>query len=128
MQATISTNIVALSYRTFSLVNLLVDYAIGATILIAYGDHNGGDENGRDNARSYVNSGGCCATKTTPPYKTFALRVFQHPLRPANQFPKNRIDHRAPFGQRKRRPWSIVADKRGQKPARAWVLKTLCNI
>ena len=42
--------------------------------------------------------------------KTFALRVLQHLLRPTKQFPKNRIDHRAPSGQRKRRPWSIVAD------------------
>ena len=43
--------------------------------------------------------------KTAPPHKTCALRVLQHPLRPANQFPKSRIDHRASFGQRERRPW-----------------------
>ena len=84
-------------------------------------DRGGGDEDGRDDVCSAVKSGGCCAAKTTPPYKTFALRVLQHPLRPAMQFLKNRIDHRAPFGQRKRRPWSIVADSRGQKTSRGWV-------
>ena len=88
----------ALSYRTFSLVNILVDYAFVTAIRITYGDRYGGDEDGRDGARSAVKSGGCCAAKTTPPYKTFALRVLQHPPRPANQFPKNRIDHRAPLG------------------------------
>ena len=99
-----------LSYRTFSLVHILVDYAFVAAIRITYGDRYGGDEDGRDGARSAVKSGGCCARKTTPPYKTFALTVLQNPLRPMNQFPKNRIDHRAPFGQRKRRSWSIVED------------------
>ena len=66
--------------------------------------------------------------KTSPPYKTCALRVLQRPLRPANQFPKNQIDHRAPFGQRKRRPWSIVEDQRGQKPSRGWLLEISCKI
>ena len=64
----------ALSYRTFSLVHLLVDYAFGAAIGIAYCDRDGGDEDGRDGVRSAVRPGGCCAAKTTPPYKTFALR------------------------------------------------------
>ena len=73
----------ALSCRTFSLVHLLIDYAFGAAIRIAYGDRDGGDEDGRNGVRSAVKSGGCCAAKTTPPYKTFALRVLQHPLRPA---------------------------------------------
>ena len=53
-QATISTNTVALSYRIFSLVHLLVDYAFVATIRIAHGDRDGGDEDGRDNAHSAV--------------------------------------------------------------------------
>ena len=99
---------VALSYRIFSLGHVLVGYAFGAAIRIVYGDRDGGDEDGRDGARSAVRSGGCCAAKTAPPYKTCALGVIQHPMRPTNQFPINRIDHRAPFGQRKRRPWSIV--------------------
>ena len=38
----------ALSYRTFSLVQILVDYAFGAAIRIAYGDRDGGDEDGGD--------------------------------------------------------------------------------
>ena len=126
-QATISTNIVALSYRIFSLVHLLVDYAFGAAIRIAYGDRDGGNEDGRDGARSAVRSGGCCAAKTAPPHKTCALRVLQHPLRPANQFPKNRIDHRAPFGQRKRRPWSIVEDQSRQKPSRGQEIELFCK-
>ena len=41
----------ALSYRTFSLVHLLVYYAFGAAIRIAYGDRDSGDEDGRDSAR-----------------------------------------------------------------------------
>ena len=39
-----------------------------------YGDRNCSDEDGRTGMRSAVKSGGCCAAKTTPPYKTFALR------------------------------------------------------
>ena len=74
----------ALRYRIFSLAHLLVDYAFGAAIRIAYDDHNGGNEDGRDGAHSAVRSGGCCAAKTTPPYKTFALRLLQHQLRPVN--------------------------------------------
>ena len=90
MQATTSTNIVALSCRTFSLAYILVDYAFWSDICIAYGDRDGGDEDGRDGARSAVRSGGCCAAKTTPLYKICALRVLKHPLRSANQFPKNK--------------------------------------
>ena len=85
-------------------------YAFGAAIRIAYGNHDGGDEDDREGARSAVKSGDCCVTETNPPNKTFALRVLQHPLRPAKQNPLNQIDHRAPFSQRKRRPWSIGAD------------------
>ena len=36
----------------FSLVDLLIDYAFGASIRIAYGDPDGGDEDVRDGARS----------------------------------------------------------------------------
>ena len=74
----------ALSYRIIGLVHLIVDYAFGAAILIAYGDRDGDDEDGRDGARSAVRSGGYCAAKTTPPHKTCALRVLQYPLRLAN--------------------------------------------
>ena len=91
-----------LSHRTFSLAYLLVDYVFSAAIRIAYGDRDGGDQDDRDSARSVVRSGGCCAAKTTPLYKICALRVLKHPLRSANQFPKNRINHRVLFGQRKR--------------------------
>ena len=119
---------VALSYRIFSLGHLLVDYAFVAAIRIAYGDRDGGDEDGRDGARSAVRSGGCCAAKTAPSHKTCALRVLQHPLRPANQFPKNRIDHRAPLGQRKRRPWSIVEDQSRQKHSRGREIEIFCKI
>ena len=35
--------------------------------------------------RSAVRSGGCYAAETTPPYKTCALRVLEHRLRPAKQ-------------------------------------------
>ena len=50
-----------LSYRTFSLVHTLVDYAFVVAIRITYRDRYGGDEDGRDGARSAVKSGGCCA-------------------------------------------------------------------
>ena len=118
----------ALNYQIFSLINLLVDYAFGAAIRIAYGDRDGSDEDGRDGARSAVRSGVCCAAKTASPQKTCELRVLQHPLKPANQFPKNRIDHRAAFGQRERQPWSVVEDQRDQKPSRGWELETSCKI
>ena len=49
-QTTISINLVALSCRIFSLGHVLVDYAFGAAIRIAYGDRDGGDEDGRDGA------------------------------------------------------------------------------
>ena len=62
-QATSSTNVVALSYRTFSLAYLLVDYAFGATYRIAYGDCGGGNEDGRDCARCAVKSGSSCTAK-----------------------------------------------------------------
>ena len=100
----------ALSCRTFSLVHLLIDHAFGAAIRIAYGDRDGGDEDGRDGVRSAVKSGGYCAAKTTLLNKIFALRVIRRPLRPAKQVPLNRIDHRVPFAQQKRRPWSSDAD------------------
>ena len=73
----------ALSCRIFSLGLILIDYALGAAIRIAYGDPGGGDEDGRDGARSAVKSGGYCAAKTTPFVKPLALRVLQHPLTPA---------------------------------------------
>ena len=69
-------------YRSFGSVHLLVDYSIDLAICIAYGDRDGGKEVGRNGARSAVKSGGFCAAKTTPPYKTFAKRVLQPPLRP----------------------------------------------
>ena len=74
---------VALSYRIFILVHLLVDYAFGAAIRIAYGDRDGSDEDGRDGARSAVRSGGCCAAKTAPPQKTL----------------RSQLSDRAPFGE-----------------------------
>ena len=44
----------ALSCRTFSLAHLLIYYAFRAVICIAYGDPDGGDEDGRNGARSAV--------------------------------------------------------------------------
>ena len=82
-------NLMAVSCRTFSLGHILILDVFGAAIDNAYGNSDGGNEDGRDGARIAVRSGGCCAAKTTLPYKTCALKVLQHPLRPANQFPKN---------------------------------------
>ena len=47
----------ALSCRIFSLVHLLVDYAFGAAIGIAYCDRGSGDEDSRDGVRSAVRPG-----------------------------------------------------------------------
>ena len=74
-QATKLINIVALRCQTFSLVHLLIDYAFSAAIHTAYGDPVGDYKDSRDDARSAIKSGGCCATKTTPPNKTFAPGV-----------------------------------------------------
>ena len=76
-------DIVALSCRIFSLVHLLIYYAFGAAICIAYGDPDGGDEDGHDGACSAVKSGGCCAAKIIPLIKPLVLRVLHHPLRPS---------------------------------------------
>ena len=99
----------AVSCQTFSLGHVLMGYAFGAAIRIAYGDLDGGDEDGRGGVRSAVKSGGYCAAKTTPPNKTFALRVLKIPLRPTKRVRLNRIDHRAPFPQQDQRPWSTGA-------------------
>ena len=89
MQATISIIIVALSCQTFSLIHLHIDYAFGAVIRTAYGNLDGVDEDNRGGARIAVKLGGCCAAKTTPPNKNFALRVPQPLLRPTKQIPLN---------------------------------------
>ena len=94
----------AASCRTFSLGHLLIIYAFGAAIRIVYGNLGDDDEDSCDGMRSAIKSGGYCAAKTTPPNKTFAPRVLQHPLRTAEQIWLNRIGHRAPFAQLKRRP------------------------
>ena len=52
-------------------------YAFSTAVLIAYGDSDGGNEDGRDSVRSVVKSGGCCAAKTIPLIKPLALRVLQ---------------------------------------------------
>ena len=50
-----------------------------AAIHITYSDPDGDYEGGRNGAHSAVKSGTYCAVKTTPPNKTFARRVLQHP-------------------------------------------------
>ena len=67
----------------FSLGHVLIGYAFGAAIRIAYGNSNGGGEDGRKGVRSAVKSGSCCTAKTTPVIKILAVRVLQHPLTPA---------------------------------------------
>ena len=59
-------------------------YAIGAAILIAHADPDGGDEDGHDGMRSNAKLSGHCAAKTTPLITTLALRVLKQPLMPAN--------------------------------------------
>ena len=81
-----------------------------AAIHITYSDPDGDYEGGRNGAHSAVKSGTYCAVKTTPPNKTFVLRVLKRPLGPAKQIRLNGIDHRAPFAQRKQQPWSTDAE------------------
>ena len=57
-------NLMAVSYQTVSLGRLLIDYAFDDAILIAHGDPDGGDKDGRDGVRSAAKSGGHCATKS----------------------------------------------------------------
>ena len=90
-------DIVALSYQTFSLVHLLIDYAFDDAIRIAYGNPNVSDEDGRNGALIAVKSGGGYVAETIHLIKPLALRVFQCPLRPAKQIRFNQIDHRTPF-------------------------------
>ena len=85
-------------------------YVFSTAIRIAYGDPDGGKEDGRDDVHKAVKSGGYCAKKTTPIIKILARRVIHHRLTPATSVCWKRIDHRASSAQRKRRPWSIDAD------------------
>ena len=87
-------------------------YAFAAAIRITYGDRDDGNEDSRDGARSAVKSGGYCAAKTTPLFKTLALSWINHPLRPAAIKRRKQIDHCAPFTQRNPRPW-LIDDRRG---------------
>ena len=50
-------------------------------VTIAQSDRDGGNENSRGEVRRAAKSGDYCAKKTTPPIKTFVLRVLKHPLR-----------------------------------------------
>ena len=73
----------AVSCQTFSLGYILIDYVFDAAVAIANDNQNGGDEGGRVSVRHAAKSGGYCGANTTPPIKTFALKMLQHPLRPA---------------------------------------------
>ena len=75
-------NLMAVSCHTFSFDHIIIDHVFDSAIAIAHGDCDGGDEDSRDGVRRAAKSRSYCATKTTPPIKTFALRVLQHPLRP----------------------------------------------
>ena len=59
-----------------SIGHILINCVFGAAINIAHGDPDGVDKDGRDNVRHATKLGGYCATKATPPIKTFALRVL----------------------------------------------------
>ena len=48
-----------------------------------------------------------CENNTS--HQIFALRVLQHPLRPAALVPWKHVNHRAPFTQQDWRPWAIEA-------------------
>ena len=120
--------LMAVSCRTFSLLgHILINHVFGVITVIAHGDGIGGDEDGCDGVRYVAKSGDYCAAKTTPPIKTIALIMLQHPLRPAKPVQRKRIDHRAPFTQRKRQPWSIeTALSELKRPKSDQFFETLC--
>ena len=91
-------NLMAVSFRIFSLGHILIDYVFGATITITitHGDGDGGDKDGRDSVRRVAKSGGYRSAKTTCSNRTFALRMLQHPLRPAVPVRRKQIDHERP--------------------------------
>ena len=101
----------------FSLDPILVDYAVVSAIAIAQSNCDGGDEGGREDVRSATKSGGYCAAKTAPLFKTLALSGLKHPLKPAATKRRKQIKHCVPFMQRKPRPW-LVDDGRGPLKAR----------
>ena len=81
-------NLAALSCRTFSLGRILIEYVFGAAIDIAYGDSDGGNEDGRDGARSAAEHQATCprdAPRTdvvpTPSWPTLPLPTRQWPTR-----------------------------------------------
>ena len=82
-QARIMFNLMTVSCQTFSLGHILINCVFGAAIRIANGDGDDVNEDGRDGVCRAAKSGSYYAAKTTPPNKTFALRVLQHPLRQA---------------------------------------------
>ena len=84
-QARMMFDLMAAICRTFSLGHILyvIDYVFGATIVIAPSDGDDDNEDGSGGVHRAAKSGGYCAAKTTPSNKSFALKVLQHPLRPA---------------------------------------------
>ena len=100
-------NLIAVSCRTISLGHALINNAFGAAILIAHDDPEGGDEDGRGGMRSAAKPGSYYTAKKTPLIKTLAPRALQQPLMPVTLVKSKRIDHRSPFMQQGRRPWSI---------------------
>ena len=60
-----------------------MDSSFVATIAVVPDDSGGGDEDKHNGVRLVSWPGGYCAAKTTPLFKTLALRVLQYPLKPA---------------------------------------------
>ena len=75
-------------------------------VTIAQSDRDGGNENSRGEVRRAAKSGDYCAKKTTPPIKTFVLRVLQHPSRPEMPV-RSILCYYRPSTQQKQQSWSV---------------------
>ena len=99
----------------------MIDCSLVATIAVVQGNSDGGDEDDRNGVHRVAWLGGYYASKSPPPIVSMTWGVPKLPLRPAATKQQKRIDHCAPFTQRKPRPW-LVDDGRG--PLEAGLLET----
>ena len=77
----ISVHLMAVMCQIFGLGHILINYVFSASIATANGDCDCKHEDSGDGVCRATESGDYYAAKTTPPTKTFALRVLQHPVR-----------------------------------------------
>ena len=82
-----------------------------ATIVVVWGDSDGGNKDDRNGARRVACPGGYYAAKLPPPIVPMTWGVPKHPLRPAVTKRRKQIDHCALLTQRRPRPWLVEDGK-----------------